>query len=279
MRRTVLACLSIMIALLAAAAATSAQAPPGAAITLASTTSTEQSGLFAHILPVFTKATGIEVKVVAVGTGQALAIGRRGDADALLVHDRAGEDELAAQGHAIDRRDVMYNDFVLIGPAADPAKIRGVKSATEALQRIVAVKAPFASRGDDSGTHRLELRLWKAAGIDVKTAGAGWYRELGAGMGPALNTAAGLSAYIMADRATWASFKNRQGLTILLEGDRALFNPYGSLLVNPAKGAHIKADAARRWHDWLTSEPGRAAISDFKIDGAQVFFPSPKPAH
>jgi tungstate transport system substrate-binding protein len=249
---------------------------PGGSITLASTTSTEQSGLFAHLLPIFAGETGIEVKVVAVGTGQALDLARRGDADALLVHDRAGEEALIAEGYAIDRRDVMYNDFLLAGPQADPAAAAGTKSALEALKRIAAAKAPFASRGDDSGTHRLELRLWKAAGFDVKANGAGWYRELGAGMGPALNTAAGLNAYIIADRATWASFKNRQSLLLVLEGDRVLFNPYGSLLVNPAKGPHIKADAARRWHAWLTSDAGRLAIASFTIDGQPVFFPSSK---
>ena len=274
---TVVACLVAAAVLAASATKGLAQSRPAdATITLASTTSTEQSGLFAHILPIFTRTTGIEVKVVAVGTGQALVLGRRGDTDALLVHDRAGEDELVAQGHAIDRRDVMYNDFVLVGPGADPAKVRGTQTAVEALQRIATAKSPFASRGDDSGTHRQELRLWKAAGIDIKATGTGWYRELGAGMGPALNTAAGLDAYIIADRATWASFKNRQGLTIVLEGDRVLFNPYGSLLVNPAKGAHIRADAARTWHDWLTSEPGRAAIASFRVDGQPVFFPLQK---
>ena len=252
------------------------QAAPAETITLASTTSTEQSGLFAHILPVFRHASGIEVKVVAVGTGQALAIAKRGDADAVLVHDRAGEDALVAEGHGIDRRDVMYNDFVLVGPRTDPAQTAGTKSAIAAFQRIARSKVPFASRGDDSGTHRLELRLWQAAGIDVEAAGDGWYKELGAGMGSALNTAAGLDAYIVADRATWASFKNRQSLGIVLERDRALFNPYGSLLVNPAKGPHIKAAAARVWHDWLTSDAGRAAIIGFKIDGQTVFFPASK---
>jgi tungstate transport system substrate-binding protein len=241
-------------------------------ITLASTTSTEQSGLFGHIVPIFRRDTGIDVRVVAVGTGQALAIAARGDADALLVHDRAGEEKFVADGHGLDRRDVMYNDFVLIGPKADPAGIRGLKEAKEALRRIAASKAPFASRGDDSGTHRTELRLWRAAGVDPK--GDPSYRELGSGMGSTLNTAAGLDAYALSDRATWASFKNRQKLDILAEGDPALFNPYGSILVNPAKGAHIKAADARAWHEWLTSEKGRAAIASFRIDGEQLFFPS-----
>ena len=243
-------------------------------ITLASTTSTEQSGLFGQILPIFRQASGIEVHVVAVGTGQALAIGMRGDADALLVHDRAGEDKFIAEGHGLDRRDVMFNDFVLVGPRADPAAIRGLKDANEAFRRIAARGALFASRGDDSGTNRMELRLWKAAAVDVGTRPA-WYRELGQGMGPTLNIAAGLNAYTLTDRATWASFRNRQELAILTEGDPALFNPYGSILVNPAKGAHIKAADARIWHEWLTGPSGRAAIASFRINGEQLFFPLP----
>ncbi len=241
-------------------------------ITVASTTSTEQSGLFAYLIPLFKKDSGIDVRVIAVGTGQALAIGARGDADALLVHDRQGEDKFVADGNGIDRRDVMYNDFVLVGPKSDPAKIRGEKDATEALRKIAAAKAPFASRGDDSGTHRLELRLWKAAGVDVSPAKAVWRRETGSGMGPTLNLAAGIDAYVLADRATWASFKNRQNLEILSEGDPGLLNRYGSILVNPARFPHVKAEAARRWHEWLTSEAGRRAIADFKVNGEQVFF-------
>jgi tungstate transport system substrate-binding protein len=241
-------------------------------ITLASTTSTEQSGLFRHLIPIFRQDTGIDVRVVAVGTGQALAIGARGDADALLVHDRAGEDRFIADGHGIDRRDVMHNDFVIAGPASDPAGIKGVKDAREAFRRIAAARAPFASRGDDSGTHRMELRLWKAAAIDPQSDPN--YRELGSGMGPTLNTAAGLDAYVLSDRATWASFQNRQNLVLLVAGDPALFNPYGSILVNPAKGPHIKAAEARIWHEWLTSGRGRAAIAGFKVQGEQLFFPS-----
>lgn len=241
-------------------------------ITVASTTSTEQSGLFGHILPIFRAASGIEVRVVAVGTGQAIAIGERGDADALLVHDRAGEDKFVAQGHGLDRRDVMFNDFVLVGPKADPAGLKGLRDAKAALAQIAGAKAPFASRGDDSGTHRTELRLWKAAGIDPKGSG-GWYRELGSGMGSTLNTAAGLDAYAITDRATWASFKNRQNLDILVEGDQALFNPYGSILVNPTKGPQIKVADARVWHEWLTSGAGAAAISSFRIEGEQLFYP------
>ena len=241
-------------------------------ITLASTTSTEQSGLFAHLLPIFRTATGIEVRVVAVGTGQALAIGERGDADALLVHDREGEQTFVAAGHGIDRRDVMYNDFLIVGPEGDPARIRGMRDAREALRAISAANAPFVSRGDDSGTHRLELRLWRSAGREARTAPP-WYRELGAGMGPTLNTAAGLDAYTITDRATWANFKNRQKLTILVEGDAALFNPYSSILVNPAKGPHIRAADAKLWHEWLTSPAGLSAVSSFRIGGEQLFYP------
>ncbi len=247
-------------------------------ITLASTTSTEQSGLFGHILPLFRKASGIEVRVVAVGTGQAFAIGMRGDADALLVHDRAGEDRFVAEGHGLDRRDVMFNDFVLIGPRSDPAGVAGLTDVAEALKRIAATRSAFASRGDDSGTHRMELRLWAKAGVESMARAAGWYRELGAGMGATLNTASGLNAYTLADRATWASFRNRGSLAILTEGDAALFNPYGAILVNPAKGGHIKAADARAWHDWLTSPDGQAAIGSFRIEGQQLFFtPTSKP--
>ena len=242
-------------------------------ITLASTTSTEQSGLFGYLLPKFQEASGIEVRVVAVGTGQALEMGRKGDADALLVHDRAGEDKLVAEGFGIDRRDVMHNDFVLVGPKSDPAGVQGGKDAMAALTQIAQSKVPFASRGDDSGTHRMELRLWKAAGVDVKAAGGDWYRELGQGMGPTLNTAAGMSAYVLADRATWANFKNRQDLAILVEGDARLLNPYGSILVSPAKFPHVKADPARAWHEWLTTEPGQKAIAAYAINGEQLFFP------
>lgn len=238
-------------------------------LVLASTTSTEQSGLFGHILPMFELDTGIAVRVVAVGTGQALKIGMQGDADALLVHDRAGEDRFVAEGHGTHRRDVMANDFVVIGPAADPARVAGLTDAAEALRRIAAAKAPFASRGDDSGTHRSELRLWKAAGVDPKAAEAGWYRELGSGMGPTLNTAAGLGAYVLADRATWASFHNRQNLALLVQGDKAMTNPYGSILVNRARNP----EDARLWHDWLTGPRGKAAIAGFRIGDEQVFFP------
>jgi tungstate transport system substrate-binding protein len=245
-------------------------------ITLSSTTSTQDSGLFDYVLPVFKATTGITVHVVAVGTGHALAIGARGDADALLVHDRPGEDKFVAEGYGIDRRDVMYNDFVIIGPSADPAHIRGLKDARTALTQIAAAEAPFASRGDDSGTNRMELRLWKSAGIQPDPH-SGWYRDLGQGMGPTLNIAAGMSAYTLTDRATWANFKNRQTLEILIEGDPALFNPYGSILVNPAKWPHVNFNDAKIWHEWLTTKPGLNAITSYKINGEEVFF-SPRGA-
>ena len=241
-------------------------------ITLASTTSTQDSGLFGYILPIFKTATGIDVHVVAVGTGQALAIGERGDTDALLVHDRAGEDKFVAEGYGIDRRDVMHNDFVIVGPNADPAHIRGLKDTRKALTQIAEAKAPFASRGDDSGTNRMELRLWKSAGIQPDPH-SGWYRDLGQGMGPTLNIAAGMNAYTLTDRATWANFKNRQNLEILTEGDPALFNPYGSILINPAKWPKVKYDDAKIWHDWLTTKPGLDAITSYRINGDEVFFP------
>jgi tungstate transport system substrate-binding protein len=240
-------------------------------ITVSSTTSTQDSGLFGHILPIFKVASGIDVHVVAVGTGQALAIGMRGDADALLVHDRIGEDKFVAEGYGIDRRDVMYNDFVIVGPSADPAHIRGLKDARTALAQIAAAEAPIASRGDDSGTNRMELRLWKSAGIQPDPH-SGWYRDLGQGMGPTLNIAAGMNAYTLTDRATWANFKNRQDLEILTEGDPALFNPYGSILVNPAKWPQVKFGDAKMWHEWLTSRPGLDAITSYKINGEELFF-------
>jgi tungstate transport system substrate-binding protein len=266
--------------LLAAVLAATLLAPAARAedpsITVASTTSTEQSGLFPYLLPKFKEQTGIEVRVVAVGTGQALDIGRRGDADALLVHDKEGELRFVASGDGIDRRDVMYNDFVIVGPKSDPAGIFGTKDAAAAFRKIADAQAPFASRGDDSGTNREELRLWQAGSIDPRRAGGSWYRELGQGMGPTLNTAAAMSAYTLTDRATWAHFKNRQDLVVLVEGDPKLLNQYGSILVNPARFPHVKADLARRWHEWLTSKPGQEAIAGYQIDGQQVFFPDAK---
>jgi len=241
-------------------------------IVLSSTTSTQDSGLFDHILPIFRAATGLGVHVVAVGTGQALAIGARGDADALLVHDRPGEDKFVADGFGIDRRDVMYNDFVIVGPNTDPAHIRGLKDARQAIKQIAGASAMFTSRGDDSGTNRMELRLWKSAGIQPDKS-TPWYRDLGQGMGPTLNIAAAMNAYTLTDRATWANFKNRQSLEILAEGDPALFNPYGSILVNPAKWPKVKIDDARTWHEWLTSKAGLDAITSYKINGEELFFP------
>lgn len=251
-------------------------ASPGRAeerfITLSSTTSTQDSGLFDHILPIFRAASGFSVHVIAVGTGQALAIAMRGDADALLVHDRIGEDKFVAEGFGLDRRDVMYNDFVIVGPKSDPAHIRGLQNARKALEQIAAAAAPFASRGDDSGTNRMELRLWKSAGVATDLHG-GWYRDLGQGMGPTLNIAAAMSAYTLTDRATWANFKNRQDLEILTEGDPALFNPYGSILVNPAKWPRVQFADAKIWHEWLTSKPGLDAITSYRINGEELFFP------
>ena len=241
-------------------------------ITLSSTTSTQESGLFGFILPIYKAATGLSVHVVAVGTGQALAIGERGDADALLVHDRVGEDKFVAEGFGIDRRDAMYNDFVIVGPKSDPAHIRGLKDARKALEQIAAAAAPFASRGDDSGTNRMEIRLWKSAHIQPNPHN-GWYRALGQGMGATLDIAAAMDAYTLTDRATWNNFKNRQNLEIVTEGDAMLFNPYGSILVNPAKWPKVKFADAKIWHEWLTTKPGLDAITSYKINGEEVFFP------
>jgi len=240
-------------------------------ITLASTTSTENSGLFNAILPQFEKATDIEVRVVAVGTGQAFEIARRGDADSLLVHDTAGEERFVENGYASERADVMYNDFVLIGPASDPAGIREAQSAAEAFAMIAQTNSPFASRGDDSGTNRAELRMWENAGVEP---GGDWYRELGSGMGPTLNTAAAMDAYVMSDRATWVAFGNRQNLNLLFEGDEVLFNQYGSLLLSEEKHPHLKHNLAGQWHEWLISDEGQEAIAAFSVDGQQLFFPN-----
>jgi tungstate transport system substrate-binding protein len=243
-------------------------------ITVASTTSTEQSGLFGHILPIFTRESGIAVRVVALGTGQALDVGRRGDADVVFVHDRAAEERFVAEGFGGPRRHVMFNDFVITGPAADPARIAGLGDTAEALRRIAAARAPFISRGDRSGTHAAELRLWQLAGIDPATGRGQWYREVGQGMGPALNTAAAQGAYILADRGTWLSFRNRQDQRILIEGDTRLFNQYGVMLVNPQRHAHVKAADGQRFIDWLLSAAGQAAIASYRINGEQLFFPN-----
>lgn len=243
-------------------------------ITLASTTSTEQSGLFRHLLPLFEKKTGIQVRVVALGTGQALDIGRRGDADVVLVHAKALEEKFVAEGYGVRRYDVMYNDFVLIGPKSDPPKVGGGKDVVRAFQEIYKAKAPFVSRGDKSGTHFAELEIWKAAGIDVGRDKGSWYRETGQGMGPALNTAAGMNAYTLADRGTWLSFKNRADLVILLEGDRRLFNQYGIILVNPARHLGVKRQMGQAFIDWIISTEGQQAIADYRIGGEQLFFPN-----
>lgn len=243
-------------------------------ITIASTTSTEQSGLFGHILPAFTRATGIAVRVVALGTGQALDVGRRGDADVVFVHDRAAELRFLAEGFATRRDHVMFNDFVLVGPAADPAGISGLRDTAEALRRIAAAQAPFVSRGDRSGTHAAELRLWQQAGVDPTSGRGGWYREIGQGMGPALNTSAAQGAYVLTDRGTWLSFRNRQELKILVEGDARLFNQYGVMLVNPQRHPHVKAADGQRFIDWILSEAGQRSIAGYTINGEQLFFPN-----
>jgi len=243
-------------------------------IVVASTTSTEQSGLFGHLLPAFDRDTGIKVRVVAVGTGQALDIGRRGDADVVFVHDRAAEDKFMAEGQGFKRLPVMYNDFVLIGPKSDPAKVAGGKDILEALRKVDAAKVPFVSRGDRSGTHAAELRYWKDAGVDVEKAKGPWYRDTGSGMGPALNTAASLNAYILADRGTWLSFKNRGELAIVVQGDKRLFNQYGVMLVNPDKHPNVKKELGQAFIDWLVSPRGQAVIAAYKIDGEQLFFPN-----
>jgi len=243
-------------------------------ITVASTTSTEQSGLFGHILPIFTRESGIAVRVVALGTGQALDVGRRGDADVVFVHDRAAEERFVAEGFGGPRRHVMFNDFVITGPAADPARIAGLGDTAEALRRIAAARAPFISRGDRSGTHAAELRLWQQAGVDPATGRGQWYREVGQGMGPALNTAAAQGAYILADRGTWLSFRNRQDQRILIEGDTRLFNQYGVMPVNVQRHPHVKAADGQRFIDWLLSAAGQAAIASYRINGEQLFFPN-----
>ena len=267
-----------LIGTLSAAALAALVALPAAAqprsIVVASTTSTEQSGLFGHILPMFTQKTGIQVKVVALGTGQALDVGRRGDADVVFVHDRPAEDKFVTEGWGIGRRDVMYNDFVLIGPKADPAKVAGTKDIAAALKRIADAKAPFVSRGDRSGTHMAELRYFKLADVDPAQGKGSWYRETGSGMGPALNTASSMNAYLLADRGTWLSFKNRGDLAILVEGDKRLFNQYGVMLVNPAKHPHVKKDLGQKFMDWVVSPDGQRAIAQYTVGGQQLFFPN-----
>jgi tungstate transport system substrate-binding protein len=242
-------------------------------ITVASTTSTEQSGLFGYLLPRFTGTSGISVKVVAVGTGQALDIGRRGDADVVFVHDKPAEEKFLSEGFSTKRYDVMYNDFIIVGPKADPAHISNEKDVADALRKIASAKAPFISRGDRSGTHEAELRLWKLAGIDLASAKGDWYREIGQGMGPALNMAASSNAYLLSDRGTWLSFKNKGDLAIVSQGDKRLFNQYGVMLVNPAKHPSVKAADGQVFIDWLVSPKGQETIAGYEAGGEQLFFP------
>jgi len=246
-------------------------------IVVASTTSTQDSGLFDYLLPLFSAKTGIEVRVVAKGTGQAIKLARNGDADVLLVHDRAAEDAFVAEGYGLARRAVMHNDFVIVGPAADPARIEGLTDAVAALQAIAAAHAPFASRGDDSGTHKAEQRLWAAAGVDANSASGTWYNETGSGMGQTLNTAVGLGAYALADRGSWAAFANKGDFALLVEGDARLANPYGVILVNPARFPHVHAAEAQAFVDWLLGPEGQGAIAAFRVEGQQVFFPEAPP--
>jgi tungstate transport system substrate-binding protein len=266
--RNGLASLSAIAALLA----TSAGAEPF--IVVASTTSTEQSGLFRHILPEFHKATGIRVRVVAQGTGQALDMARRGDADVVFVHAKSAEEKFVAAGYGVKRFPVMYNDFVLIGPRSDPAGIAGGAAITDALASIRSRAALFVSRGDRSGTHMAEIELWKAAGIDIAREKGPWYRDTGQGMGPALNTAVSMNAYVLSDRATWLSFGNRGDLAIMVEGDKRLFNQYGVILVSPDKHKHVKKEMGQAFIDWLLSPAGQKAIADYRIGGEQLFFPN-----
>ena len=243
-------------------------------ITVASTTSTRNSGLYDDLLPRFTKDTDISVRVVAVGTGQAIRTAKNGDADVLFVHHKKSEEQFVAEGFGVNRQDVMYNDFVIVGPKNDPAGIKGVKDANRAFSKIAAASAVFASRGDDSGTHKKELGLWKSAGVDVARSSGGWYRETGSGMGATLNTASAMSGYALTDRATWLNFRNKGDLTILTEGDSRLFNQYGIILVNPARHPHVKAKMGQAFIDWVVSAKGQAAIGAYKIKGLQAFFPN-----
>ncbi|MEP9374381.1 substrate-binding domain-containing protein [Mesorhizobium sp. KR1-2] len=271
LRRAFLFCLSALFLLAAGSAAALAEER---SIIVASTTSTQDSGLFGHILPLFKDKTGIDVKVVAQGTGQALDTARRGDADVVFVHAKAQEEKFLEEGHGVKRFDVMYNDFVLVGPKGDPAGVTGGKDIVAALKAIEQKQALFVSRGDKSGTHLAELKLWKDAGIDIDAVRGPWYREIGQGMGVALNTAAAMNAYVLSDRGTWLSFKNRGDLEIAVEGDKRLFNQYGVMLVNPARHPNVKADLGQAFVDWLISPEGQQAIAAYKIDGQQLFFPN-----
>ncbi|MDR5904927.1 substrate-binding domain-containing protein [Franzmannia qiaohouensis] len=262
---------NVAVTLTALFVGTAAHADEDRYITVASTTSTEASGLFEHIVPMFREETGIDVRVVAVGTGQAFEIGRRGDADIVLVHDTTGEEEFVTNGYGRERRDIMYNDFILVGPSEDPAALRESDSALDAFSRIAEAEHPFTSRGDDSGTNRAELRLWEEAGVDPS---GQWYRELGSGMGETLNTAAGMDAYTYVDRATWIAFDNRQNLELVYEGDPVMFNQYGSLPLSQERHPDLKHDMAEEWHQWLLSDEGQAAIASYELRGEQLFFPN-----
>jgi tungstate transport system substrate-binding protein len=245
-------------------------------ITVASTTSTENSGLFEYLLPKFEEQTGIEVRVVAVGTGQAIELAKNGDADVLFVHHTPSEEEFVAQGHGVERFDVMYNDFVIVGPASDPAAIKGMQDVSAALEKIAESQTAFASRGDDSGTHKKELSLWEDAAVDIQQASGEWYRETGSGMGATLNTASGMNAYALTDRATWLQFGNKGDLDILVENDSKLFNQYGIVLVSPEKHPHVKKVLGQQFVDWVLSEEGQELISNYQIEGQQAFFPNAK---
>lgn len=248
----------------------------GERITIAATTSTQNSGLFDHILPAFTKKTGIQTRIIAVGTGQAIRLAMRGDADVLFVHHKTSELKFVKDGFGVKRFDVMYNDFVIVGPAKDPAGIKNQKDATKAMTMIAQAKTPFVSRGDDSGTHKKELSLWKAANLDPKAASGTWYREAGAGMGATMNTAIAMNAYVMSDRATWLKFKNKGSFEVLVEGDRRLFNQYGIILVSPKRHPHVKAKAGQAFIDWVIGAEGQASIAAYRIKGKQAFFPNAK---
>jgi tungstate transport system substrate-binding protein len=274
-RRTVLGL--AVAAVLLAVAAPSALHADDKFIIVQSTTSTQNSGLFEHILPIFTKTTGVDVRVVAVGTGQALKNAENGDGDVVLVHSKPDEEKFVADGWGVKRHDVMYNDFVIVGPAADPAKIAGLKQAPEALKKIAEAQASFASRSDDSGTHKAELKLWEDAGVDPKPASGKWYLETGSGMGATLNTAVGKGAYALTDRGTWLSFANKGDFKVLVEGDPKLFNQYGVILVSPAKHPKVKAKEGQAFVDWLIGPEGQAAIASYKIDGEPLFFPNSRP--
>ena len=274
-RRTVVR-IALATLLLDIAAPRSAQAEDEFII-VQSTTSTQDSGLFEHILPIFTKKTGIDVRVVAVGTGQALKNAENGDGDVVLVHSKPDEEKFVAEGWGVKRQDVMYNDFVIVGPAVDPAKIAGLTDAVTGFKKIAETEALFASRGDDSGTNKAEIKLWQDAGIDPKPASGKWYLETGSGMGATLNTAVGKQAYALTDRGTWLSFANKDDFKVLVEGDPKLFNQYGVILVNPAKHPSVKAKEGQAFIDWLTGSEGQAAIASFNIDGQQLFFPNARP--